>query len=555
MKKIVFLLLLFISFSFFGKNLLFSQETDNQNQSMQEIFEQKKAPSLFRIDFVQYTITGKTKPEAAQNLVFIDKKRKFTEAELDNYLESIKKKFYNHRFYDTVTIEKNFVLPEDKTENITLVDVNILLTESKSFIILPYPKYDSNSGFEIKVVVKNGNFIGTTYPFELDLAYTFNEKNTQHGLGGEINFSLPISWTPILSVFYFIGDIEWKIPLTNMYMTKEGINFISEVEGSGILSLIADIKAGIDFSYEHDRGSFDFGFSEMVTYNPDFKNTDDEFYTTFFAYVSNPFNVATILKEVDIFFAPGFYTEWIFTPAIREDLASSGVTREDLRSPRFAYYHTLSFESINWDNNFRNGYSLSYYQDFSYNFHSNFPDPLHLQRFNTVLQIEVQGFYNLSFMGFNGRMQIFYHFQDYTETKFGQYMRGIPDYKAGRGQRYYAFNSGIVFNFDFPIKLFTTDLAKWNAPQWLHIFDIEMQISPTIDIAFGKNKNEFSYSFRDGFYTIGIEALVFPLKIKSIQARAGIAFDISSFIDKKYINKDFRLASVWEAFIGFGLLY
>ncbi|MGL4981856.1 MAG: hypothetical protein ACRC4W_03205 [Treponemataceae bacterium] len=540
MKKSVLLLLFFIFFSF-SYEALFSQENTVQNKT-----------ELYRIDAVQYNIHGKTKVEAVRNLVFIDKKKVLTQSELDFYIERLKVQFNNHRFFDKISIS-TVIIPQEGDVN--LVDLSIELTDSRSFIVLPYPKYDSNSGFEIKVVVKNGNFIGTTEPFELDLAYTFNEKNTQHGLGGEIDFSLPLSWEPIYSKFYFTGDIEWKIPLTNMYTTQKGMTFISEIEGDGILELIANFKAGIDLSYEFDRGSVDFGVSQAITYNPDFLNTNDEFYATFFFYVATPITVATIFDEVDIIFKPGIYTEWIFTPSIVDDLASGGITRDDLRSPRLAYYHILEFSKVDWEENFRHGYSLNFYQDFSYNFHSNFPSYNALERFNTFLKLEAQGFYTLGFMGFNGRVQIFYHLQDYAETKVGQYLRGIPDYKAGRGQKYYALNSGIVFNFDFPIKLFRTDLAKWNFPRWSHIFDIEFQISPTIDIGFGHKKNEIAYSLKDGFYTIGVEALVFPLKIKSFQARASIAFDISSFINEKCINKNFRLNSMWEAFVGFGLFY
>ena len=111
-------------------------------------------------------------------------------------------------------------------------------------------------------------------------------------------------------------------------------------------------------------------------------------------------------------------------------------------------------------------------------------------------------------------------------------------------------------NLDLPIHIFTTDFEKIGL-KFLRKLNFELQISPFIDFALYTNRaTGSSFELKDGYYTAGIEFLVFPLRWKSLQIRASAGFDIGSLLFKDLINTSWRPAvSVYEISFGIGLHY
>ena len=129
-------------------------------------------------------------------------------------------------------------------------------------------------------------------------------------------------------------------------------------------------------------------------------------------------------------------------------------------------------------------------------------------------------------------------------------------------------------NIDLPIKVVQTDWVNffnyfglnWN---WTRLFDFELQLSPFFDMSLCKNvKTGTQYLIEDGFYSCGLEMLVFPNKMKSIVGRVSLGVDAVktldkignkiSFVDKvtnRVFNTEWRSGSMWELFIGIGLFY
>ena len=135
-------------------------------------------------------------------------------------------------------------------------------------------------------------------------------------------------------------------------------------------------------------------------------------------------------------------------------------------------------------------------------------------------------------------------------------------------------DSAIVINIDLPIKVVQTDWVNffnyfglnWN---WTRLFDFELQLSPFFDMSLCKNvKTGTQYLIEDGFYSCGLEMLVFPNKMKSIVGRVSLGVDAVktldkignkiSFVDKvtnRVFNTEWRSGYMWELFIGIGLFY
>ena len=84
-----------------------------------------------------------------------------------------------------------------------------------------------------------------------------------------------------------------------------------------------------------------------------------------------------------------------------------------------------------------------------------------------------------------------------------------------------------------------------------------MQLSPFIDFALANNKaTGTSFSPKDGFYTAGLEMIVFPESWKSIQVRASVGFDVGSYLLKNQLNMNWRSdVSPYEVSVGIGLHY
>ena len=176
---------------------------------------------LYQIKKITYEISGSTKEYALRTKVPVDKKKIFSnEDELMTYINDYKKRLENTRAFEKVQVD--FSLEEsdiDKKENeikiedgITgegenapiekedeneipreeekfyFVNLNVSTSDSLHFLIMPYPKYDSNSGFTLKLKTKDSNFFGTLETMSGDLNFAIvskDETTIVDGLGAK----------------------------------------------------------------------------------------------------------------------------------------------------------------------------------------------------------------------------------------------------------------------------------------------------------------------------------------------------------------------------------
>ena len=123
LKKYFFITFLFLVFCIFG----YSQS--------------------YIINSVNYEITGKTKSEYLENNLNIEINKKFeTENDFQNYIDEIKQKLDNLRVIESYEILTEVILEENYFVNLIIKTV-----DTKNFIALPYPKYDTNEGFVAKL--------------------------------------------------------------------------------------------------------------------------------------------------------------------------------------------------------------------------------------------------------------------------------------------------------------------------------------------------------------------------------------------------------------------
>lgn len=436
----------------------------------------------YKIDSVQYKIDGHTKVSALERAVRIDRTKIFkTEAELEQYISDIRVQLKSQRVFDYADVtELRSAADENGRITVSLV---IEARDTRNFIMLPDPSYDSNSGFSLKLKTKNYDFLGTMQTFSGSLFYdpdtdTFDHV-TDRRLGAEGSFNLPFNLFSHEAVWVNSADASWI--LNRNMMTY-------------------DIREGLDY-YLVTAGSFKWG----------------------------PFVSAT--------------TE-------RDNADSAGE-----RSSVFSFGQKASVEKITWTGNYRNGYMIQAGQSVDYNL----PQSL----FSISVSAESQFYTAFKYMGIATQQYAFYDSNGITLRNQGACVRGIRD-------RDIKTDMMAAFNFDFPVKLFSTDFTAvagrlgYNR-SWPGIFDFELQLSPFVDAAIGHNYTTGSYfNPKDGWYGCGFEILGFLRKWRSIQGRISMGFDAVQLLQKlsandsisdRLFNTGWRTGPLYELNIGIGLFY
>ncbi len=477
----------------------------------------------------EYNINGITRESILRQHLDIETKRIFdSEEELLAYISGIEQKLVNTRLFEDVKIDFTY----GKAENDLPYPVTLIIStaDSHHLLILPYPKYDSNTGVTLKIKINDDNFLGFMNKMSSDISFGVEQREnrgnkTQSIIGASFDYNFPIttgrvntSWNNSFAMTYAIEDAEPEWDL--------GTGFTIEVPLENI-SYRLDLKQG-------------------YVKNLDYKKYDDDTYFVEYAEFGIPVKLERIDGWGDILYTPSVSYEYNWD--------SNGISRknEDLLNPLLKFSHKLSTEHINWHGNFRKGIYAAIGQNIGYNFGENQIQPGFFTEF--------KGFYSTKYIGFNSRLYAFGQFNAFQ--KIGSRLRGIRDdqyfAKATGLDDVYACKTtaAIILNLDMPVKIFATDWKKigWN---FLHSFNFELQVSPFIDIALVDNRvTHRCFDFRDGFYTCGLEVIVFPEKWKSIQLRGSAGFDISRYLLKDYIDTSWRAeVSKTEITIGLGLFY
>ncbi|WP_428768061.1 hypothetical protein V1L52_06470 [Treponema sp. HNW] len=485
----------------------------------------------YRINSVSYDIKGLTREYALAKTVPVDTERLFPDREsLEHYLADILVQLKNQR-----VLEEAHILPSfgDKgIDDVIPVDIRISTKDTWNVIALPYPKYDSNSGFIFKIKIKDYNFFGSMRTLSGDISYEYKQEKTQpHTLGASVSFDIPFkaglldsNWTNSFDTSYTIGN-----PAPHFGYTT-GIDFILPL---------------------HKIVSFNFGFSQGIKYNPDYRTDKDAFYLTENGYISFPVILAKTEKHGNISWTPSASLNYNWDP---RDLKKSysGLSRDDLIGPDLNVRHGISVGRTDWVGNYRKGYSAALSQALDY-------DTV-FKSYTTRYSFSGEYYNAFKYAGFASRLYFFKTFGDTSEE--GGRIRGVRD-------AYIKTDSALLLNIDVPIKVWQTDWRALGLPEWTKWLDFEMQISPFLDIAIGNNINAGTYyNIKDGWYAAGLEIIGFPNKMRSIQGRISFGLDGVRFAEKagkkigfvnKVVNKLFhtawRTGSWYELSIGIGLHY
>lgn len=502
MKK----LLLFISFVFINV-LLFADKYVIKDAE-------------FDITGAGFKFLGKTKEYSILRNFPLNKKKVFqSNEEFETYLANYKQQLSDSRAFETIEIGYDTVLSNDSddSENIYKVILKIKIQDSHHLLILPYPKYNSNDGFTFKIKTKDTNFLGTLNTLNFDLNTNYDDGNFTAGFN--FNFDQPFNIGPLQATFVNDYSVDFLI-------------------GKSFPEFSA--KTGLDLVLPFDKFSLAWGFYQFAYKDYDYEVFDDDLYFKEEFSFSVPIKLSTFENFSVLTYTPSI------TLSYNWDFDKIDINNNDLSSPLISLGQSLSNSKINWNNNFRKGYSFNLSNTYNYNFQR--------KDFYVKVSTEAQYFNNFKLyerpyfdrFGFYSRFYAFTYFEPSSNNfSYGEnlsnYLRGILDGDIPDT------STAIVINVDLPHHIFSTNFKH-------DILNFDLQVSAFFDGALVYNKLKDRYfNIFDGAYCAGVEFLVFPKKWSSYTIRASVGFDLKAALDDTRIIKG--LYHNKEISIGVGIEY
>ncbi len=487
----------------------------------------------YKINTVSYDITGNitgtTREYPLRQAVEIDTNRTFESKEaLETYLADLLIQFQNIRVFDSSTIFPTY--KDINEDGIILVDLLITTVDTFNLIGLPYPKYDSNYGLELKLAINHYNFLGTLLPLDFDITYEFDTEDdtSEHIVGLYTAFGIPFKlgtfdsrWNNSLSLSYTIGNEIPDASFNTSLSMSQKFNDVVSLEGS---------------------------ISQGVTFDPGYEEYNDMFYLTEGASLSMPVTLARTENLGNISWVPSLGVSYYWDPT---DFTID-TSNEDLIDTNITLRHGFSLGRVDWVGNFKNGFRGSFSQSMIIETYK--------KSFSISGDVNLEYFKAFEHLGIKSRMYLFTKTNDTSEL--GSRVRGIQNDDINT-------NSAVVVNFDLPIKVWQTDWVGYGLWDWTSILDFEMQISPFIDFAFGYNDSTgTTMNPKDGWYGAGLEITGYLNRARSVVGRISGGIDIVQFADKvgnriefvdtavhKLFNTDWRKDNWYEFSFGIGLFY
>jgi len=363
-----------------------------------------------------------------------------------------------------------------------------------------------------------------------DIIYVFDTEENSHKMGGNIDFDFPFK----LSIF----DAKWLNDYSLSYTVGK-----SKPEFSA--------TTGLELTLPFDFISIVFSIEQSAHLDFEYTAAGDEIFYSEEASISIPIEIADINSWTKVHLTPDVHLTYHWD--------KDGITHKDLVGPVVGSGYTLSSKRVNWIGNYRNGFSFEFGQKFDYNYHET------RKYFVPSIWAELELYKAFKYLSFNTRIYLI-AISNNTES-IGSKLRGIKDEQNG-----IETSLAFVANFDLPVKVVQTDWMGWgkaifkkDMPQWFGYVDFELQFSPFIDMAFShidvhNDAADVSrtFSYKDGWYAGGLEVLVYPTKMRSLQGRISFGVDLArtlGFLESKLDTSWRSNISRWELFIGIGLHY
>ena len=531
---------------------------------------------IFRIEKVEYEISGQTQEKFLRNEVLIDTEKIFSSKDdLDSYISDCKTRLLNLRIFSDVDIEvsEDFPPPLQSDSSISSFGINgtsnnsalnngtlqagtpsavamdsnsagsadsidfaevipirlkIRTEDSRHFLLLPYPKYSSNDGAVLKLKMRDDNFCGTITQLEGEVFGGISDFSSLTPENFNAGFALNFNYPVFYKSFWIFANTDSSVKFTfdssvPSYDINAGLSFVFPLEKNNLRRLV------LDFSQGFVRGD-----EEHALFG------NDNFYSEY-AKISLPIK----MNFADSTLAP--YTDFFYCWSGRE----LNFDDSEISSPLAKAGLSFDFGRVDWLGNFRQGITADFDGGLGFDFRKN--------DFVPYFSALVKAFKAWEKFGIASQLNFF---QDKNTRPIGTFLRGIRDTpeisSKNLADRFLYVPAALCLNLDFPFHLFSVRPKETSR---IRDFGFEVQLSPFVDLALSKNSmTERFFSPKDGWYSCGFEVLVYPEKWKSIVVRASLGLDLGNLIFSKIPGSSYDTSwrsslSAYEIFIGIGWQY
>ena len=468
---------------------------------------------VFIINSFNFNIKGMTRPFAIIRNAELKTGEIFEgEEKLNKYISEKTQILLNQRVLRKVEVE--YSIGEEQPDGKYPVDLLFNIEDTWNIIVLPQPKYDSNTGFELILKARDYNFLGTMNPLRLDIGYKYDQYENS-SLLVDIESDTPFT----------LFGFNWNLTFNHYFSYRPEVSEPFYYKN----------ETGLSMQLPYKKTIFTFGFSEFVVLN---EENEDRYVPDWGKFQHGVYMSSKLFTSWKI--PTGLFIgdngELTYKPEI-----SFTFNHEfpkwplaDFRhGPLMRLYHTFGFNKIDWIGNYRKGLDVSLSNTYSYNFYQ---IDENIKGLNISYSISGKGHFILSdFFGISAYLQFrhwFYHDPNYNNNA-GDVLRGIMN------NQIYA-DYMLSLNLDFPVKILDFVPSQWFNTKKLRYFDFEMHVSPIIDLALRHDpENKIPFNFKNMLVSGGIECIVFPSFFRSLYLRISIAWNIIEQINNPndyYLN-------------------
>ena len=487
---------------------------DSQEAKSEEPIEMPATASIsasqqiFYIRTIAIDSTGFTQRFAIMSKgEFVEGERIIGSDNLENYRQNKIQLLSNERVLDSVDISYTIGAPE--SDGSLPVDLAIKTVDTWNIIVLPYPRYDENDGFELTIKARDYNFLGTMNPLRIDLGYHLNPEFFDNFFSN-------------LSKGSFLFIIDSDTPFRFMGYTWN-FNFDHEFQYTYDQPLFYKNTTGLSIDFPMQYATATFGIEESIVANEDNKakygieweqsaeqhEQFKDFYMASSLFLS--YRMPTGIKMQD-------YGEVIYSPKVSGtiNMTPGGDIGDLRRGPEMSMSHSIGFGRIDWIENYRKGFSVSLSNTNPYNFYT--------QKWDSSVSFSAVGHIIVTkFFGIGAFAQYRQWFHEYN-AEAGDALRGIIN-KAMPANRM------LSVNLDFPFQVLRFTPSKWfNTPR-LRYFDLDIHASPILDMALVEDPlHTIAFTPSDIQIAGGLEIIIYSHFMRSIYFRISLGINIREMI-------------------------
>ena len=498
--------------------------------------------TIYVIRNIEFDVIGHSRPYMlTYHGEFKEGERITGKDNLDKYISRKTQLLINQRVLEDVRIEYTTGEEDDGT---VPVDLLVHIKDSRNFIILPYPKYDSNDGLSITLKARDYNFLGTMSALRVDLGYRQDSDE---------------------KVFNFVVDSDTPFRAFGLNWVFNFDHTLSYTLGN---PLYYQNVTGLSVELPWRKTTFTVGFNHYLTINEeisdenlDLYDYNNEFY--------DPYGSVELFTswKIPLGIEIGDFGDVSYTPKVSGRLNYPYSNLDEPRKPVTTFSHSIGFGRTDWIGNYRKELSASLSNSYSWYF----------DRSDAPLQITMSAgavfhWPFSKYLGFSSRFDYRQWWQ--WSSRNGDW---LPYYYAGdrlRGVIDEDLRADVMLslNLDLPIRFLRFWPSEWFKNPKLEFFNLEVFVSPFWDMALLRGPyndlkaNPFEgtkFSFSDMVSTIGLEVIVYSGYFRSLRLRGSIGYNFDKDKDTccvvhylKSIPRKWKVVPKWdEIYIGLDLFY